>query len=101
MTINEILERLKNVKSVFNEKVYIIDEKNLKIKAHTLLGFNKLDEGNEQRCKYVYYAYIDGEYPVVNQKIEIDKLYGNEALAKNALNKLIQTKVDSLLAKKI
>jgi hypothetical protein len=101
MDINEICERLKNVKSTFNEKVYTINEERLTIKAHTLLGFIKLDEGDEQRTKYVYYAYIDGEYPVVNQKIEINKLYSNETLAKEALNKIIQQKVDCLLAKKL
>lgn len=101
MDINEICERLKNVKSIFNEKVYTIDEEKLTIKAHTLSGFHKIDEGDEQRCKFVYYAYIDGEYPVDTQKIEISKLYSNETLAKEALNKIIQQKVDCLLAKKL
>lgn len=93
MEISEICERLKNVKSTFNEQVYTIDEEKLTIKAHTLEGFHKIDEGGEQRCKFVYYAYINGEYPVVYQKIEISKLYSNETLAKEALNKIIHKKL--------
>lgn len=101
MNIIDICERLKNVKSVFNDKVYTINEERLIIEETTLLGFAKIDDGNSRNREYGYYAFIEGDYnPAKYLKIEIEKLYSNKESAQTALNEIIQQKVDALLAKK-
>lgn len=100
MTIKEICERLSNVDSPLNDKVYLVDYEHYKVKPYTLNGFVRVDEGGSQGSKYAMYAVLEVGYPDSDIRVKIDRLYGNRKSAISALNSHIDSQIKDLEDKK-
>lgn len=101
MTITEICVKLSKMNNIYNEKVYVIDYDKYKVKPYTLNGFVRIDEGGSHRCKYVKYAVLEVGYPEKDIRVPIDKLYGDEKSAIDALNSYIDGQIEYLEDKKL
>lgn len=102
MTVKEICERLANVESITNDRVYIVNYDSFRIKMHILLGFiHKVEAGSEMKPIPMNYAILDDVWPDKSIKVKIEDVYADEDSAKKALNAHIQGLIDNLELKKL
>ena len=102
MTVKEICERLINVESTNNDRVYIVVYDSFRIKKHLLLGFiHEVEEGINKIPTPMNYAVLDDEWPNKSIRIKIEDVYANADSAKKALNAHIQGLIDNLELKKL